>query len=84
MAHAVALEILENELELINDILKYYEISKSKLKAQGFTINDASYRHWATNKAKLMLKRVQLQHTITLLRQLNAEEETNEEYDKEL
>lgn len=81
MEHAVALEILENELELINSILKYYEIEKSKLKAQGFSINDASYRHWATNKAKLMIKRVQLQRTVTLLKEIQAEVEEEEYYD---
>lgn len=68
MAHEVAIQILEEELALINDILNYYEMNRVKLKAQGFSINDPSYRHWAVNKAKLMVKRVQLQYTISYLK----------------
>ena len=68
MSHEVAIKVLEDELELTNDILNYYEGNRLKLKAQGFSITDPSYRHWAVNKAKLMVKQMQLQHTISYLR----------------
>lgn len=68
MAHEVAIQVLEEELELINAILNYYEINRVQLRAQGFSITDASYRHWAVNKAKLMVKKIQLQSTISYLR----------------
>jgi hypothetical protein len=73
MSHTVAIEILETELELINSILKYYDVEKTKLRNQGFSIMDASYRHWSMNKAKLMIKRVHLERSIVFLK----EEEEN-------
>ena len=73
MSHAVAIEILEDELELLNEILKYYEVEKGKLKTQGFSIMDASYRHWATNKAKLMIRHVHLEHSIKFLKEEEAD-----------
>lgn len=68
MAHEVAIQVLQEELELTNAILNYFEINRSQLKAQGFSITDASYRHWATNKARLMVKKMSLQRTISYLR----------------
>lgn len=68
LSHDIAIQVLEEELELTIAIIKYYDISKNKLAKEGFNMSDASYRHWAINRVRMQKNRVGLEYTLKFLK----------------
>lgn len=68
LSHDIAIMCLEEELQLTIAIIGYYDVAKGRLAEQGFTMMDASYRHWAVNRIRMQKRRVNLEHTIKFLK----------------
>lgn len=71
-SHEIAIQFLEEELELTIAIINYFNVSKNRLAAQGFTVYDPAYRHWALNQIRMQKRRVNLEHTIKFLKKVEG------------